>query len=205
MKINLEEKVIPFVTQHSRLIFLFFIVVFITIDFFVLMLPQVNTFTEIRPKINLIRSNIEAAQTQINQLPSYNQKAADLSVMIDDLRDRFLMKDDISIFLEKLSRLAMKHNISIESVLPKTIESQNLLDYNTKRFISLPVYVEADGLYHDFGRFLNALEKTPYIWRLKQFTLMSKSANQKHNIQLVMDAIVFEEIDPDEEQEESGK
>jgi type IV pilus assembly protein PilO len=200
MNQKIVEKLTALDEKHWRLIGIGVILLVFALDYFLILRHQIGALTKINPEIETLRTNIERASNQVARLPNYQDQLDALTLDVGDLRKTFLSKDQISLLLEDISLLADKHHLNIEAVLPKTIEMESVLEYETTRYLELPVFIEANGGYHDFGRWLNALEKIEPIWRMDSFTIVSTGNAKVHRIQLAINAIVTEEFDPDAEE-----
>ena len=60
---------------------------------------------------------------------------------------------------------------------------------------SVPIFMDANGGYHDFGRFLNQLETEEICLSVTDFSIASRQADKSHHaIKMTLDAIIFEGI-----------
>jgi len=170
------------------------LVLFFLMDYFILMRPQLAALSKIGAEINILSGDLGKVKTDIQRLNAYRNQTAQLRQNIKEENHRANLKDDVPLVLEHISRIAIKNNFQINQIMPDVIQQELLLEDDEKRYFRLPVLIEAKTSYHNFGRFLNQLERADAVLNVDAFAVMAKKDGKLHNIKLTLSVIIFEEI-----------
>ena len=133
------------------------LVVVFLLTYFVFTRPQLNQLTKITPEIKALSSNLKKAKEDIHRRGDYESQVEGFRKNIESVKSRILVREDMPLILERVSQLAMKNGIKIDQLMPYPAEEKVLLTYDQSSYFILPIFMEARGGYHDFGRFLNEL------------------------------------------------
>ena len=169
------------------------LLVFFLIDFFVLMRPQLNTLNKINPMIKRLETDIGGVERNMSQMEHFRGEVARLENDISGLNEKVLHRQEVPLILEKISRIATKNKIKIDQVMPDSVNQDLILENDAKRYYTLPIFVEAQGGYHDFGTFINLIENESIIITVRNFKIAAREGTKKHTIELNLNAIVYEE------------
>ena len=131
MKLKISE-LISKIDEKNRHYFLIGALLFIfLLDYFILMRPQLVTLTKINPEIKLLSQDIEKAREDIGKLDFYQTEVKRLESQLAQTSQKIKSKEEVSIILEQISRLANQNNIRIDQIMP-FIEEQKVLFENKK-------------------------------------------------------------------------
>src|SRR3989344_131290 len=159
MKIKVSE-LIGKIDEKNRHYFLIGALLFIfLLDYFILMRPQMVILTKISPELKLLSQDIEKAREDIGKLGFYQAEVRRLESQLAQTSKTIKSKEEVSIILEQISRMANRNNIRIDQIMPSMEEQKVLLEDNKRTYYALPILVQAKSGYHDFGRFLNQMER----------------------------------------------
>lgn len=196
MKIAIPEQILAKVKnldERSRYLLLGGVVVLVfLLDFFVLMRPQFAALSKIHPKIKTVSDNIHRAQNDISNMPGYALQAAQLKEKLEDAGQSVYSKEEIFLILERISLLANQHNVKINSIMPDLQQQEPLVEETDRTYYAVPIVIEAASGYHDFGRFLNAVEQDETALDVDNFSINSSSDTARHALKLTFKALVFE-------------
>ncbi len=196
MKAKISEVVSKINEKNRRYIFIGALLFIFLLDYFILMRPQLNTLTKINPEIKLLSQDIEKAQGDIGKLAFYQAEVKRLEGQLAQTSQTIKSKEEVSIILEQISRMANQNNIRIDQIMP-SIESQKvLLDDSKRTYYALPILVQAKSGYHDLGRFMNQLEKNDLFLYVTSFSILTGEDAHAHTLKMNLQAIVFEEKGP---------
>ena len=163
------------------------------LDFLLLMQPQLKTLSKINPKIKLVKEDIKKAEGNIAKTEYYRGEVKKLESDLNSVNINVLHRQDIPLILEKISRISNKNKVRIDQVMPDTISQELLLENDEKRYYILPIEVEGKSAYHDFGRFIEAIEKEDIYLSVHSFNLSAKAGSKQHTLALTLHAVVYEE------------
>jgi len=182
---NLDEK--------QRYYFFAGILVFIfLLDYLILMRPQLNKLWKINSDIKVIEQELSTAKNDIQKEAQYYQQVKQLKEQVKQSNLKVKSKEEVPLILEKISRLANNNGIKIDQIMPVTEEQESLLEDKGTKYYSLPINVEARGGYHDFGRFMNELERGDIFLGIKKFLIYSSEDPRAHHVRLTLNAVVYE-------------
>ncbi len=169
------------------------LVVFL-LDYFVLMRPQLATLTKINPEIKKLSDDISRAKTDIQRLPQYKKQMAGLEAKIADENGKMELREEVPLILEHLSQIALKHDVKINQIMPNNIDSEIILENEDRVYYSMPIEIEARAGYHNFGKFIDAVEKGGIFLKVKTMMVASSGDKREHVIKLTLESIVYEEL-----------
>jgi len=183
---NMDEK-------HVYILFgviLFFIFL---LDYFFIMKPQIATLSKIGPEINILSDDLKKVKADFQNIEQYKSEVVRLKKNLDDVELKIRSKDEIPFILETISRIANNAGLRVEQVAPNPIDAEVILENFNRSFISYPIFLEFKSGYHNFGKFLNDIEKVEILFKVGTFNMASTSVNDRHSLRLTLKAIVYEE------------
>ena len=178
--------------KNFHYIFIGALLLIFLLYYFVLIRPQLNALWKIEPEIKTLTGNIKKAKDDTNNLQGYKNSVPNLQKSLRTLQAKVRQKHEVPIILEKVSRLANKNNIKINQISPVSMDPDVLLEDNQRVYYSLPIDINADGSYHDFGRFLNDLENDEISFRTAAFVVTAQSTSRLHKIKMTINSILYE-------------
>ena len=183
---KIDEKYYPFVLGGI-------IVVIFALDFLVIMKPQMTRFSSLNKEISKLSTDFKNAQNDFRNAAQYSNDAIRLKEQINKMNYKITAKEQVPLILERISRIASQNRIEIDQMMPNMDAQQSLLKNNEGQYYEIPIFMETRCGYHDFGRFLNAVEKDDMFLRVADFILMANSADPVHHrVQLRIKAIIFD-------------
>lgn len=175
-------------------IFIGLLVLVFLMDYFILMRPQLKTLTKISPEIKVLSDTYKKANDDIKKLDEYENQVAGLKENLKTLSLKISSKDEVPLILQKISLLADASGVKIEQIMPQSDELELLLEGNSKKFYSIPIRIEAKSGYHSFARFVNSIENGDIYLEVDDFTIKSANNSRRHDINLTLLAVVFENV-----------
>lgn len=166
---------------------------FFLLDYFLLMGPQLGALSKINPEIKILKEDISKAKTNIKMTSQYENQVDDLKRKVAIMNLRVKSREEVPMILENISVLANTNGVKIDNIMPSTADQEILLENDERIYYSLPITLEASSGYHDFGRFINNIETGDIFLKINTFTISSGKDSKRHNINLILGAVVFEE------------
>ncbi|HQO57101.1 MAG TPA: type 4a pilus biogenesis protein PilO [Candidatus Omnitrophota bacterium] len=154
---------------------------------------QLKTLQAINPKLEELNRETTETRNNILRVTQYKKELSRLEEKYQNLQRRIKRKEDIPFLLENISRIADKHGVKIEQILPQTAINDPVLENNEGKYFSIPIVIEAESGYHPFGRFLNEMERDGIFLRLPNFSIETgREDQQTASINLAIELVVFE-------------
>lgn len=165
------------------------------LDYFLIMRPQINTLTKLTPEIKEMQGNIERTSTNFLRLDEYKNQIKDMKEKVYALDQGIVPKEGIPLLLEVVSRIALENRIKINQIMPRTDEIEEVLIQGDRRYLSLPILLEAKTGYHALGKFLNDLEASSTYFRPDMFIVSRTQGESLNSIRLTLNAIIYETVE----------
>jgi Tfp pilus assembly protein PilO len=182
---KINEKNLPFVMVGC-------VLAIIAIDFFLILTPQLSSLGKINPKIKTISDELKATKENIDKMGYYVSQSNKLKIKFDEISARVKSREEIPIILERISRLALKYNVKIDEITPDQNNQKQLLKEKERKYYALPILIEANSDFHNFGRFLNQIETDDVILLISAFKIVSRGESRQEDIKLTLEAIVYD-------------
>ena len=181
------------------------IVVFVAIGlilaiyYVVFLQGKLKELTEITTTIDNSRQALDVTKNDIQRYVQYQEELKNLQRKLETLSKKIKSKEEIPGALQNLSQLSSKNGVKIEQLMPDTDRGKVLLKNNEGKFVAVPVIIGAKSTYHNFGRFLNALERQGIFSGVADFGLMvNPDDSNQHLVKLVLNIIIYEVADKEE-------
>jgi len=160
--------------------------------YFVLMKPQLDSLSEISPKIKILEDDIVRTENNILRVPQFKEEVEKLKKDINLISYEIRSKEEVPLILENISKIANRNGVKIDQIMPITQDQEMLLEESDRRYFSLPILIEASAGYHDFGRFLNQIEAESNFLKVYSFAIASKVGSKSNVFKLTLSAIIYE-------------
>lgn len=138
-------------------------------------IPQSRRLAEIRPKIRDLRNEMKEIQSGLRQLPSLEEEFARLSkesigpAASGAAKELVPPEERVPELLDQIAQAAKSSQVRLSQVKPG--EELSRLRPGPSGFLELPIRVEATGGYHPLGRFLDLLERSNSLIRVRQLEI----------------------------------
>jgi hypothetical protein len=101
--------------------------------------------------------------------------------------------DEISSALNKISSLAGEHGVKITQLVPQAMDVKPLVTNEEGKFYGLGIFIRGHGGYHQFGKFINRLERERTFWRVESIMIAADPRDtQRHSISLTLKILILE-------------
>ena len=174
-------------------IFGFILILIFMADYFLLLKPQLGTLAKINPEIKILSDNLKSTKNDIARITQYKDQVKEAKDGLDKLRLQVRTKHEVPFIIEKISRLAHKNDVKIDQIMPNPLEEKVLLQDTERAYYDLPIIIEARSGHHDFGRFINELEKDETFFKIDEFTVAAMTGSRLNAVKLTLKTIVYED------------
>ncbi len=155
---------------------------------------QIRTLNALKTQVITLESDLRDVHKNRDRLPELQTEDMRLQERLRVLKSRSPAKDEIPFVIEKVSRLASRRHLEIVQILSDTARARTEVEENGLRYVSLPVVMELRGGYHDFGRFLAALEQEDLIRGIRRLSVTAVDQDPlRHAVEVTLDVIYHED------------
>lgn len=163
------------------------------LDYVVLTRPQLAALSKITPEIGILRDDLRLARDNIAKKDVYQKQVEKLNAGVEASHQRLWPRERVPLIFEFISRTADNNGVTIDQMKPLSADQKELLKVPGRKYLALPLEIQARAGYHDFGRFLNQLESGEVFLNVEKFSIISAEGRSPHAIQLTLRAVIYEE------------
>jgi type IV pilus assembly protein PilO len=129
---------------------------------------DVQADIEIRQaRLATLRGDIARGQATARRLPEFQAQVTDLQHRLDGLKAVLPEEKDVAEILRRVQGLATQSNLTIQRFTPQPQKQQPL-------YAEVPYRLQAEGTYHDLGRFLDRISKFHRIINVSEISIKAK-------------------------------
>jgi type IV pilus assembly protein PilO len=129
---------------------------------------DVQADIEIRQsRLTSLRADIARGVATARRLPEFQAQVTELETRLESLKAVLPEEKDVAEILRRVQGLATQSNLAIQRFTPQTPKQQAL-------YAELPYKVQAEGTYHDLGRFLDRISKFHRIINVSEISIKAK-------------------------------
>ena len=192
--------------QNPVLVVLTAIGFILVVYYFIFLQGKIQETIALTSKIRDLRETLVTTKNDIQRSPQYKEQHSNLEKKIDSFNKMVKTKEEIPSALENLSRIAASKGVKIEQMMPDTARGETVLKNPEGKFIAIPIVIGARSSYHNFGRFMSAIEGEGIFSGISDFGLMTNPADSnQHLVKLVLKVIIFEKAEKVEKAEKAEK
>ncbi len=130
-----------------------------------------------KPRINLLRKNLQEARIQLKSLSSKVRSI-----------------QEVPAILSTISSIANEYGVKIDQLIPEKSQQEALMTAADGKYYALPVVIKARCGYHKFGHFLNKLENEDMFFIMKDFIIQNDEKDpHTHLFSLTIKMILVEQ------------
>lgn len=169
------------------------IIAVLLVDYFVVMRMQIRVMNSLTPKITESSDELQRSRRNIARLPQFKADMKELTEKIEFINTKIRSKDELPFVLEKISLMANHNGVKIEQIFPDRVGERSLLKNDQGEYFAVPIILEVQSGYHQFGAFLSQLEREEIFMQVPEFVISDDGANpREHRITLRIHAVMFE-------------
>ena len=118
-------------------------------------------------RLNALRADIAKGVATARQLPQFQSQVTELEHRLENLRQVLPEEKDVAEILRRVQGLATESNLSIQRFTPQAQKQQAM-------YAELPYKLQAEGTYHDLGRFFDRISKFHRIINVSEISIKAK-------------------------------
>jgi type IV pilus assembly protein PilO len=120
-------------------------------------------------RLRVMRKDITKGVTTARRLPEFQAQVDQLEDRLQSLAAVLPEQKDVADILRRLQGLATQSSLALKSFTPKPSVQQAL-------YAEVPFRIQAEGTYHDLGRFFDRISKFPRIINVSEISIRPKTA-----------------------------
>lgn len=169
------------------------LVVIFLLDYFLVMQFQLHALQKLNPAVMVLGKEIRQTREDINQKAAYQNQIRNLTKKMTETSDKVKRREELPLLIDAVTRLARKQGVEITEIFPNSEIAESLLKNKDGQYYSIPLVVSARSGYHEFGRFINQLEREEPFLLVGDFHLRANPSDQNHHdVKMDIKAIVYE-------------
>lgn len=169
------------------------ILLLVVADFLLILRPQISGLLSQNKKNGELKAQIEKLQDDKKHVSQFEKGLADMKSKMVDFDRMVYAKEDVPMALNNVSTLANEYGVQIDQLAPQRQGEDQLVKNDEGVYKSIAIFIEARSGYHEFGRFINRMEKDNMFWKLDELVFLSDKINtHKHIVKMVMRILVLE-------------
>jgi type IV pilus assembly protein PilO len=118
-------------------------------------------------RLNALRGDVARGLATARRLPEFQAQVTELERRLEGLKAVLPEEKDVAEILRRVQGLATQSNLSIQRFTPQPQKQQAM-------YAELPYKLQAEGTYHDLGRFLDRISKFHRIINVSEISIKSK-------------------------------
>jgi type IV pilus assembly protein PilO len=115
-------------------------------------------------RLSALRADIARGLATARRLPEFQAQVSELETRLDGLKAVLPEEKDVAEILRRVQGLATESNLAIQRFTPQAQKQQAL-------YAELPYKLQAEGTYHDLGRFFDRISKFHRIINVSEITI----------------------------------
>ncbi len=168
-------------------IVLFIYIIFIFIWYFFINMPQVQNLNQVNLKLNEISQQVSVARRAQINLKQIKQRFQKEQEQLQQEKEKFIRKDQLSKVTQELRKLAEKYNLKMTDFSPGF---NDYFDKQKKTIVPLPISISFIGRYLQIGKFLESWSTLPFYLVPQEVTLQKLDKNG-YDIQAIVEAKLY--------------
>jgi type IV pilus assembly protein PilO len=117
--------------------------------------------------LTTLRADVARGVATARRLPEFQAQVTELEQRLDSLKAVLPEEKDVAEILRRVQGLATESNLTIQRFTPQPPKQQAL-------YAELPYKLQAEGTYHDLGRFFDRISKFHRIINVSEISIKAK-------------------------------
>ena len=148
------------------------------------LMPQQRALAEARLQMQDLQAQVDRTRGGLARMPAMEQQIAQLTAQYQLPAATKPPEQQLPELLEMISQVARRTQVRVIAAKPKADVSS--LTPSTSGYLELPVLVGLAGGYHQIGAFLDALERSGSLLRVREMALLHGSADLYHHHAVIL-------------------
>jgi len=173
----------------------FAMVLILLVDFTLIMRPQLGVLASAGRKASELSADIKKTRYNVKNISSLEAEAKQLQGKLNGVIEKLGEHREAIMVAEHISKLAEKYNVQVNQAMPLKEQDVDLSDSDKGEFLAVPILVNAEGGYHNFGLFFNALETDQVFLDIQSFEITGNpQSSKKHFLTMTIMSFVPKKV-----------
>lgn len=155
-----------------------------------LIYPQRVEMETIQHQIVGLVRKVEAATVDENRLDDLRKEIVGLQGSLKVLEERLYPRQRVPEILREISRLGNGYDLRFSAIFPKYDELLQDIASDGSPLLVLPLEIQVDGSYQNFGKFIGQLDVQPYLFSVTRVE-MSMTKESYPLVRIVLQGNLF--------------
>ena len=183
-------------SKHIRQISITFGSIFVVLIIYMVFIhaPRKREIIKITDLLSTIDTQFKGVKTAIGQKTTLEEGTVSLKGDLEELANKFIDKEQVSLVLTELSDLANSLKLRIVSIEPSKMHEVADVKLDGQPCLCIPIKLSLNGSYEDFGEYLEALVFSKNgIFTIEGFDIRKEKRSQTDlAIKVSVNAYVFD-------------
>jgi Tfp pilus assembly protein PilO len=151
------------------------------LDVFFLVLPQIGSICDVNDQIKKLSDDTQQVLLDRARINALRKNLKEARLQLKDINRKVRPIQEVPAVLSIISNIANEYGVKIDQLVPEKDQQESLKDTSDGKYDALPVIIRARSGYHNFGRFLDKLEKADLFFMVKDFIIQNDDRDlQRH-------------------------
>ncbi len=181
---------IDFKYKDLALVFIAGLLVLI-LDYSLILSRQMHLLGNLNKKYSEYKEKISLADDSSSRVESFQNRRKSLKEKAEQFAKEIITESQISGLIEDIELCAKDEFVRISYIKPTELVKSAKPVSSEYSFSTLGIHIEAVAGYHQFGKFVNRLERLNSFITVKELSIASNSSsNLRHNIKFLLNVFI---------------
>jgi len=161
----------------------------IVIWYFAFYSPQNKELHELEDNVNLTFAKLKSAKKAQLDLNSIQQRLTEEQLDLENVRSRFLKKNQLEKATAQLEKMARQHDLKLTEFSP-ILENYLASSEQNQEIRGYPLVITVEGRYINIGKFIDNWERLPFYMTPEEIKLKRKEEGS-NELQAMVSGILY--------------
>ncbi len=139
--------------------------------------PQQVRVDTLQSQIKSVMRQVQAATAQASQIEQLKTDVTRLEKELSDLERRLYPREDVPAILRRLVKLGERYRLRFSAVYPMYEQLVEETASDGSPLLILPVDIQLSGEFFQFGRYIEQLDRQPFLFSIEQVDMVVTRAS----------------------------
>jgi Tfp pilus assembly protein PilO len=153
------------------------VLLFIWYDLF--FVPTRANLQDVGLRAKTMAQDVKLVKEKMTKLGVMQKQLDEMAAQYDARMITMLPEEQLPELFQVITQAARTSDVRIANIKPKV--EVNQLSPSTSGFLEVPIQVDASGAYHNLGKFLDAIESSKALFRVREIKVEANPADIWHH------------------------
>lgn len=144
------------------------------------LIPQQQALVVVQPQVKNLREQLKTTRQELAERSAMEARVAELSSTYGFPAVVPPPEQQLPDLLKAIGETARRHQVHFLAAKPKS--DVNKLTPGPSGYLELPIFVVVSGGYHEMGTFVDALENSSHLLRVRELAIRGNPENPYHHV-----------------------